>query len=172
MARKLAFMLVTLLGILATPLANAQVSASAGVFSKGHVHGIVTAGYGTAFNEDYAVFGLGVNYFVIDGLSLGLNFETWRGGDPTLTKLTPSAQYVFHQVPNIKPYIGAFYRRTYITGLDDLNSYGGRAGAYLQLGRNAYLGVGGVYEAYSECTESKYRSCSDTYPEVSLTFAF
>jgi hypothetical protein len=157
---------------LISTVANAQASASAGVFSQGRVHGIVTAGYGSAFGDDYAIFGLGVNYFVIDGLSLGLNFETWRGGDPTLTKLTPSVQYVFHQVPNVKPYIGAFYRRTYISGLDDLNSYGARAGAYLQMGRNAYLGVGAVYEAYADCTESKYHSCSNTYPEASLTFAF
>ncbi len=161
-----------LVGLCSIPLANAQVSASAGVFSKGNVHGSVIAGYGSAFNEDYAVFGLGVNYYVIDGLALGGNFETWRGGDPTLTKLTLSTQYVVYQMGSIKPYVGAFYRRTYITGLDDLNSYGGRAGVYLQMGRNAYLGLGGVYEAYQDCTESRYHSCSNTYPEVSLTFAF
>ena len=152
--------------------AHAQVSASAGVFNRGNVHGSVIAGYGSAFNDDYAVFGLGVNYYVIDGLAVGGNIETWRGGEPSLTKLTLSTQYVFYQVPNLKPYLGAFYRRTYISGLDDLNSYGARAGAYLQLGRNAYLGLGGVYEAYADCNESRYRSCSDTYPEVSLTFAF
>jgi len=108
----------------------------------------------------------------LDGLSVGLNLEAWRNADPTLTKLTPSIQYVFYKVPAIKPYVGAFYRRTYISGLDDLNSYGARAGAYFQLGRNAFLGVGGVYETYSDCRESVYRSCSETYPEVSLTFAF
>ena len=170
--RKPLALLALVTGIFSASLAYAQVSASAGVFSRGNVHGSVTAGYGTAFNDDYAVFGLGVSYYVIDGLNIGLNIEAWRGGDPDLTKLTLSTQYVFYQVPNIKPYVGVFYRRTYITGLDDLNSYGGRAGAYFQLGRNAYLGVGGVYETYDSCTESKYRSCSDTYPEVSLTFAF
>jgi hypothetical protein len=154
------------------PVANAQVSASAGVFSRGNVHGSVVAGYGSAFNDDYAVFGLGVTYYVIDGLALGGQIETWRGGEPTLTKLTLSTQYVFYQVPNIKPYVGAFYRRSYISGLDDLNSYGARAGAYLQLGRNVYLGFGGVYEAYADCSESRFHSCSDTYPEVTLTFAF
>jgi len=172
MARSLCIALAAALAILAAPLANAQVSGSAGVFSRGNVHGSVVAGYGSAFNDDYAVFGLGVTYYVMDGLSVGGGIETWRGGDPTMTKLTLSTQYVFYSVPSIKPYVGAFYRRTYITGLDDLNSYGARAGAYFQVGRSAYLGLGGVYEAYSECTESKYRSCSDTYPEVTLTFAF
>jgi hypothetical protein len=142
------------------------------MFGKGRLHGIVTAGYGSAFGDDYAIFGAGVSYYVIDGLAVGGAFETWRGGNPTLSKLTFSTQYVFYQVPRIKPFIGAFYRRTFITGLDDLDSYGGRAGAYFQLGRSAYVGVAGVYEAYAGCTESKYHSCSDTYPEVTFTFAF
>jgi hypothetical protein len=163
-------LLAALLGIGCVQGANAQ--QAAGMFGEGRLHGAVIAGYGSAFNEDYAIFGLGINYYLIDGLAIGGNFETWRGGDPSITKLTLSTQYVFYQVPTIKPYIGAFYRRTYITNLDDLNSYGARAGAYLQLGRNAYFGLGGVYEQYADCTESRYRSCSDTYPEITLTFAF
>ena len=172
MTRKLwVTLFATLVAICSISLAQAQ-TAAADVFSKGRLHGIVTAGSGAAFNETYLVLGAGVSYFLLDGLSVGLNLETWRGADPTLTKLTPSVQYVFYQVRKVKPYFGAFYRRTYISGLDDINSYGARAGAYFQLGRNAYLGVGAVYESYSDCRESVYRSCSDTYPEFSLTFAF
>ena len=162
-------LLAAALGLGAPELAKAQVSA-AGTFSRGNVHGSVVAGYGSAFNDDYAIFGLGLNYYVIDGLALGGNFETWRGGSPTMSKLTASTQYVFYQVQSIKPYVGVFFRRTYVTGIDDLNSYGGRAGAYFQIGRRAYLGVGGVYEAYADCTESRYHSCSSSYPEVLLTF--
>ncbi|HET7365758.1 MAG TPA: hypothetical protein VFJ70_19470 [Burkholderiales bacterium] len=164
-------LVATLLGIGAIAGAQAQ-TAAADVFSRGRVHGIVTAGWGSAFNEDYLILGAGVNYFVLDGLSLGVNLETWRGANPTLTKLTPSAQYVFYQVRTIKPYVGAFYRRTWINGGNDLDSYGARVGAYLQAGRNAYLGLGGVYEKYKDCRESTYRSCDSTYPEASLTFAF
>ena len=172
MTRKLwVTLFATLVAICSISLAQAQ-TAAADVFSKGRLHGIVTAGSGAAFNETYLVLGAGVSYFLLDGLSVGLNLETWRGADPTLTKLTPSVQYVFYQVRKVKPYVGAFYRRTYISGLDDINSYGARAGAYFQLGRNAYLGAGAVYESYSDCRESVYRSCSDTYPEFSLTFAF
>ncbi len=167
-----AALLAAVMGICSSPLASAQVSASAGVFSSGHLHGSIVAGYGSAFNDNYTVLGAGVTYYVIDGLALGANFETWRGGEPTLSKLTFSTQYVFYQVPTLKPYVGAFYRRTYVTGLDDLNSYGARAGAYFQVGRSAYLGFGGIYEKYADCTDSKYRSCSDTYPEMTLTFAF
>lgn len=144
----------------------------AGAFGKGRTHVFATAGTGHAFNEDYLVLGLGVSYYVIDGLNIGLGFESWSGGDPGMRKLTPSAQYVFYQLGRIKPYVGAFYRRTYIDGLPDIDSAGGRAGAYFQAGRNAYLGAGVVYESYVDCKESVYRSCSSTYPEVTFTLAF
>ena len=105
-------------------------------------------------------------------LNVGLSYESWTGADPKITKITPSVQYVFYQVQAVKPYVGAFYRRTSIDGLPDLDSIGGRAGAYFQLGRNAYLGLGGVYESYLDCNSGTYRKCSSTYGEASLTFAF
>jgi hypothetical protein len=144
----------------------------AGVFGSGRTHFIVGAGSGYAFNETYFVVGLGVSYYVIDGLNVGLSAESWSGADPHIYKLTPSVQYVFYQVPVVKPYIGAFYRRTYVSGLPDLNSYGGRAGAYVAAGRSAYVGGGVVYESYVDCNKAVYRSCSDTYPEISFTVAF
>jgi hypothetical protein len=71
-----------------------------------------------------------------------------------------------------KPYVGTFFRRTNIDGLADLDSIGARGGVYFGVGRTAYLGVGGVYESYLDCSKSVYRSCDSTYGEVSLTFAF
>ncbi len=144
----------------------------AGAFGQGRTHVVATAGTGRAFNDDYLVLGLGISYYVINGLNVGLGFESWSGGDPGMRKLTPSAQYVFYQLGRIKPYVGAFYRRTYIDGLPDIDSAGARAGAYFQAGRNAYLGAGVVYESYMDCNERVYHSCSSTYPEVSFTLAF
>jgi len=95
----------------------------------------------------------------------------WTGGDPDMYKITPSVQYVFHQVA-LKPYVGAFYRRTSIDGLPDLDSVGARAGVYFQAGRSAYIGIGAVYESYLDCSKAVYRSCDSAYPEVSFTFAF
>jgi len=162
----LAAMLVT---IASAPVAAADV---AGVFSQGRTHVAVVGGSGSAFNDSYFIFGVGVSYYLVDGLNIGLSAETWTGGDPSITKVTPSVQYVFYQVPRISPYVGAFYRRTYIDNLPDLDSIGGRAGVYIAAGRNAYIGVGGVYESYLDCDTSLYRDCTDTYPEISLTFAF
>ena len=143
-----------------------------GAFSKGRTHFVVTAGNGNAFDESYLVLGLGVSYYVIDGLNVGLSLESWSGSDPSMYKVTPSVQYVFHQIPRVSPYVGGFYRRAYVDGLPDINSVGARAGVYLNAGRNAYIGIGAVYESYLDCSKTVYRSCDDTYPEVSFTIAF
>ena len=156
---------------LAVPAAAQSVTAASG-FSKGRTHFVLSAGTGYAFDESYLVLGVGASYYLVDGLNLGLSYEYWSGGDPTMSKLTPSIQYVFHKVPTVKPYIGAFYRRTYVERLDDIDSAGARAGAYIQAGRNAYVGAGVVYESYLDCEERVYRKCDSTYGEITLTFAF
>jgi hypothetical protein len=154
---------------LAAPAAAQQV---AGVFGKGRTHLFVTGGPGYAFDETYFVLGAGVTYYLVDGLGAGLSFESWSGSDPGVTKLTASLQYVFYQLGSVKPYLGGFYRRTQIEGRSDLDSIGGRAGVYIQTGRNAFIGLGGVYESYQDCQTSVYRKCESTYPEASFTFAF
>jgi hypothetical protein len=161
-----------LAAIAAAALAPAAASQTlAGAFSQGRTHFFVGGGSGQAFSETYFVWSIGASYYLLDGLSVGLAYEAWTGADPDMYKITPSVQYVFHQVP-LKPYLGAFYRRTSIDDLPDLDSVGGRAGVYFQAGRNAYLGIGGVYESYLDCSKSVYRSCDSTYAELSLTFAF
>lgn len=144
----------------------------AGSFSQGRKHFSIYGGTGYAFNDDYFVIGVSGSYFVTDGLNLGLAFESWTGGNPDISKLTPSIQYVFYQPQAIKPYVGAFYRRTYIENLPDLESVGGRAGIYMSSGNNVYIAIGGVYESYLNCDETTYRSCDDSYPELGITFAF
>jgi hypothetical protein len=174
MNKKLAAITVAAVATFAsTPPATAAeaTGAVAGTFSKGRTHFFITAGNGYAFDESYLVLGVGVSYYVIDGLSVGLSLESWTGSDPGMYKVTPSVQYVFYQVP-LKPYVGGFYRRAYVDGSPDINSVGARAGVYLTAGRNAYLGIGAVYESYLDCNKSVYRSCDDAYPEVSFTIAF
>jgi hypothetical protein len=157
---------------LAASAATAADGGVAGAFSRGRVHFAVTAGSGSAFDESYFVFGVGASYYVLDGLGVGIHYESWSGGDPDITKITGSVQYVFHQMQTVKPYLGGFYRRTDVSGLPDLDSIGGRAGVYIGAGRNAYLGLGLVYESYLDCSETIYRSCDSTYGEVTFTIAF
>ena len=151
------------------PAAAQQV---AGTFSKGRTHFFITGGSGYAFDETYFVLGLGVSYYLLDGLSAGLAFESWSGSDPSMYKITPSLTYVFYQAQTVKPYVGAFYRRTNVDGLPDIDSAGGRAGGYFQAGRNTFIGFGVVYESYLDCSSSVYRKCDSTYPEFSITIAF
>jgi hypothetical protein len=155
--------------VLSSPAAAQEV---AGVFSKGRTHFVISGGTGYAFDESYFVLGLGASYYLIDGLNVGIHVESWSGADPGMTKITPSVNYVFHQVRTVKPYVGAFYRRTDIERLEDLDSWGGRAGVYIQAARNAFIGLGAVYESYVDCNKNTYRSCDSSYAEVSLTFAF
>ena len=147
----------------------AEVGAS---FAQGRSRLSVVAGNGYAFNETYFVVGVGASYFVLDGLNAGLDVEWWSGGDPGIVKVAPSVQYVFYQVPRVAPYIGGFYRRSYVDDFEDLGSVGGRAGVYIAAGRNTYFGLGMVYESYLDCDESTFVSCADSYPEVSVTVAF
>lgn len=134
MNKKLAAITVAAIATFAsTPSATAaDVTGSArGAFSKGRMHFFVTAGNGYAFDESYLVLGAGVSYYLIDGLNVGLSVETWTGSDPGLYKVTPSMTYVFHQIPQVSPYVGGFFRRTYIDGLPDLDSAGARGGSIL-----------------------------------------
>ena len=146
----------------------------AGAFGQGRVHVAAAVGSGSAFDQSYLILGVGASYYLLDGLNVGLFVESWTGASPHLTTVTPSVQYVLYQVPTVKPYLGVFYRRTSIEDRADINSDGVRAGVYIQAARNAYIGFGGVYESYLDCNNARtvFKSCSTTYPEVSLTFAF
>jgi hypothetical protein len=162
-----------ILAILTSVLATSAMAANVmTAFRQGSVNMSLVGGNGYAFNESYYIIGVGASYYVVDGLSIRLDAETWRGGDPGIDKVSPSIQYVFYQVPRLLPYLGAYYRRTYIDELPDLDSTGGRAGVYIPAGNNVYIGLGGVYETYLDCEETVFISCSDTYPEFSVTVAF
>jgi hypothetical protein len=154
------------------PTVPAMAGDVAGIFGQGHTHFSISGGNGYAFDETYLVIGLGVSYYLMDGLNVGLQAESWSNADPSMYKLTPSLQYVFYQIPGFNPYVGGFYRRQYIDGLPDINSAGGRAGFYIAASRSAYIGIGAVYESYLDCDKAIYTACSNTYPEVSFTVSF
>lgn len=168
-SRLLAFAILSVTMMLLHQPSHADV---AGAFSKGNKHFAIYGGTGYAFDDDYFVIGVKGSYYFANGFNIGLGLETWTGGDPDISKITPSLQYVFYQPAVVKPYVGVFYQHTYIEDLDDLESVGVRAGVFIASGRNIYIGLGGVYESYLDCEESIYRTCDDSYPEISLTFVF
>jgi len=163
------FAVLAVLLVCAAPLAAA---ADRDPFSSGSGRASVLIGNGYAFNESYLIVGVGVGYFFAKGLEVGLDAEFWSGSNPGITKISPEVRYVVPTGSALRPYVGAFYRRTLIENHDDLNSTGGRAGLYLVSGQGSYFGAGVVYEKYLSCDQSVYNSCSDTYPEIIFAIAF
>ena len=156
---------------LAVIFSSSLLPVSAAPFAKGDVGVSVVVGSGQAFYDNYTIVGAGVGYYVMDGLKLGIDAEIWFGGNVSINKISPQLQYVFAREEKLKPYIGVFYRKMSIEGFEDLNSAGARVGAVFSNRGGYYMGVGIVHESYLSCDEAVFISCSDTYPEITLTFS-
>ena len=94
-------------------------SVKAGPFNEGSVGLGIVLGQGTAFNDTYDIYGIGVGYYVLDGLELGFDYEVWSGGTPGIRQYSPKLNYVFSPNSNASLYLGGFYRLTKIDGLPD-----------------------------------------------------
>ena len=120
--------------------------------------------------ENYYIVGLSGEFFVVDNLSLGLGYRGWFGGTPTINQATIPLTYYVPTGSKFRPYLGAFYRYTYISddNYDNYSSAGGRAGLAI-LFQNGYAGFGWVQEVYLD------RNSGDSsfgYPEVTIGFSF
>lgn len=166
-------LLLLLTAISALAIAAPAIAASdAGPFQQGSLRMSIMLGSGRAFQQDYTILGLGLGYYVADGLEAGVDVESWQGNDPRITRLSPQLLYVLKTAGNAKPYAGVFYRRTFIGQYRDVNDAGARAGLLFLYGRKAYLGLGLAYESHLNCDRTVYESCSDTYPELRLAIMF
>ena len=168
--------LIILSGISSSTLAATAGTGGLGAaFSKNSTSVGVVVGSGSAFDDDYIILGIGAGYYVTEGLELGIDLQRWFSGEPTITKVSPQIRYVFTQSKTLKPYVGAFYRRTYFDDfngidLDDQDSFGYRAGAYFSTNNRVYIGGGIVYEEFKDC--SRFTDCSTTSPEIIFTVSF
>ncbi len=139
-------------------------------FSKGSTTLGLAAGSGSQGNENYFILGVGVGYYLLEGLEIGIDIQHWFSGSPSISKISPQVRYIFTQQKQLKPYIGVFARRTYIENQEDNNSFGYRAGAYFSANNGVYMGGGIVYEEYTDC--ARFIECSNTYPEIIITISF
>ena len=146
---------------------------SAGMFSKGNKRLSGTVGWSHSFGNDYLLVGVGAGYYLANGLDVGLDFEGWFIGSPTVYKLSPRVDYVMWKMKRIKPYAGAFYRWNFIGGgYNDVSSLGGRAGAFYQSrGGRSMAGAGVVYERYLNLDE-RLGSSDVVYPEFFVAVSF
>jgi hypothetical protein len=157
------------LSLAAVMVADAATGNARAAFSKGSSTFNFVVGSGSAFNDNYTVLGVGVSYYLINGLEIGIDGQYWFSGEPSISKISPQIRYVMTQPEIVKPYIGTFYRRTFIEDLDDADSFGYRAGAYFSGGKGVYVGGGIVYEKYMDCN---FGDCSNSYPEVLISVSF
>jgi hypothetical protein len=141
-----------------------------GPFKKGKIRVGFYGGAGSTYNRTYIILGAGAGYYVANGLEVGLDVEGWLFEDPTIWKLTPQIRYVVWQMNPIRPYVGVFWRQTYVADdYEDYNSYGARGGIAYRSGRN-YLALGVVYEKYND-----YQGFDDdyvVYPEIAFWVSF
>jgi hypothetical protein len=141
---------------------------SAGPFSKGSVRLTLLIGTGSSITDSYLIVGGGPGYFLVDGLEIGLDYEAWIFGDPVMHRLSPETKYILHMVPVIKPYVGIFYRHTFVTGgYEDMDHVGARGGLfYVPRGGGVYVGGGAVYERLLDCESNALVDCDGVYPEI------
>ena len=93
-------------------------------FARGGRRVSAVVGSGYTMDESYVILGLGIGYFVRDGLELGLDGQAWMGGDPDIYQLKPQVTYIVPTQSRLRPYAGVFYSRIFIEGYDDLDTAG------------------------------------------------
>ncbi len=153
------------------PTYQAPQHSEAGAFAKGSKRVNVVGGAGSNLGQTYLIIGAGISYYLADGLALGLSGEGWILQDPTFWKISPDLRYTFWKMDKFKPYVGAFYRHTFVGDpFEDYDSWGGRAGVAYRQG-SSYVSLGVVHEMYLGDKYSGTDS-SNTYPELSFWFSF
>lgn len=150
-------------------------SINADTFSQGSIGVGIIAGGGSlntnSGTKNYNVIGVNADYFIADSLSVGLGYTGWFGNSPSISQFTVPISYYIPLNEKFTPYIGAFYRYTYMgRPYNDYSSYGVKAGVAMKISRRAYLGAGWTEEYYGDC--SNFKECSTGYPELLVIFTF
>jgi hypothetical protein len=166
------FMVLCFLLVSTAAAAQAEIDGDAGPFRKGSIRMTLLIGSGTAYRNDYTIFGLGAAYYAADGIEVGLDGESWSGADPRIYRVSPGVRYIFYSMQTIKPYVGAFYRHSFVEGFSDRNAVGVRAGGIILSGERSYVGAGAASSVYLNCSETADQSCGETYAEILIGFTF
>ncbi len=151
---------------------HAESGTSSSPFKEGTARFSVLLGGGTALDQSYTIAGIGGGYYVADGIEIGLDADAWLGNSPRIYEASPRIGVVLDTDFSVRPYLGAFYRRTHIDGYGDHDTVGARAGAYFITGRSSYFGIGLAQDIHLNCDRTVYTSCAETYPEIAFIILF
>jgi len=143
---------------------------TADIFVQGNKNFGVSMGASHSYENDYAVLGINASYFIADNLALGAEYRGWFGGNPTINELSIPLTYFIPVNPSTHPYLGGFYRRSFIEApYNDYDTYGFRAGAAFSMNPHTFMSFGWVEEYYN----NRFGGTSSSgYPEFTLGFAF
>jgi hypothetical protein len=157
-----------------TALLAGAATAASDSFRRGQVELQAGGGFGSLNHRGYGIAMLGGSYYLADGLSVGLTGESWFGSNPTMGNVSPQARFIFlDNGLKLKPFVGAFYRRTfYSSRYRPEGSVGARGGVVLPIGERAFLTGGLAIEHYASCDKAIYDSCDLVYPEFSFAVGF
>src|SRR5262249_37045302 len=149
-------------------------SRSPGPFAGGRPRLSLSVGTGWSSTDTYLLLGVGAGYFFVNGLEAGLDYEAWVLGSPTCQRVSPEVRYGFYFVPTVKPYVGVFYRHTFVSGnFEDFDQLGVRGGVLFVPERSHFYGGGGlVYERVLDCNRFTPVNCDSVYPELFLGITF
>lgn len=171
----------------------ALVAASVGTLSADDAHAFdmtklsLRGGLGYVSGDPGAIqAGIGVGYFVISGLELGVTVDgRWPIGENSdavgnLYIAGPYATYHLGLIPIITPYAGVFYRRWIYSGYPegiDFTGFENSVGFRLGIGYTAAPLVrifgGVVYERFLGCDDPLEAGfCDDWYPEIGVRISF
>lgn len=149
-----------------------EAGSDAGPFRQFTTRISLVVGSGSAVGQSYFILGGGLGFFVYDGVEVGFRGDVWLGNEPVIGTLTPQLTYVFHMVPVVKPYAGAFFSHTIVGDQTNYNSAGPRAGINVVFNDNAFIGLGAAFEFIIDCGSTGFSSCESVNPEIVAAFAF
>ncbi|HSC89463.1 MAG TPA: hypothetical protein VLC09_19410 [Polyangiaceae bacterium] len=139
-------------------------------FDRGSIRLSVMLGWAQGSTTDWLMLGGGAGYYVLDGLEVHADANFWLIGDPFIATVTPGVRYVFHQLRDVKPYVGAFYRHYFVDAPSaDSDSIGGRVGVYFVVNPHVYFGGGLVVEQL--VNNNLFYDDTQVYPEITIGFS-
>lgn len=144
------------------------------LFEQGSKNVGVNIGAGSSYGNNYTILGINASYFVLDNLMLGAEYRGWFGGDPVVNELSVPVTYIAPMHEKFRPYIGGFFRRTFVdsSDYDSYSVYGARVGVSMITSGTSYASFGWVQEYYDRDCGRYNCETSNGYPEIAVGLSF